>query len=76
MGGEQAAGVLATVRRDGIERAGGQWSPEDEAEFKRPTVEMFDASPIPSMPPQGCGTTGSSIRANRATSWPCHCAPA
>jgi 3-methylcrotonyl-CoA carboxylase beta subunit len=41
MGGEQAAGVLATVRRDGIERAGGQWSPEDEAEFKRPTLEMF-----------------------------------
>jgi len=41
MGGEQAAGVLATVKRDGIERAGGQWSPEDEAEFKRPTLEMF-----------------------------------
>lgn len=41
MGGEQAAGVLATVRRDGIERAGGHWSAEDEAEFKRPTLEMF-----------------------------------
>jgi 3-methylcrotonyl-CoA carboxylase beta subunit len=41
MGGEQAAGVLATVRRDGIERAGGQWSHEEEAEFKRPTIEMF-----------------------------------
>jgi 3-methylcrotonyl-CoA carboxylase beta subunit len=41
MGGEQAAGVLATVRRDGIERQGGQWSAEDEAAFKRPTVEMF-----------------------------------
>jgi 3-methylcrotonyl-CoA carboxylase beta subunit len=41
MGGEQAAGVLATVRRDGIERGGGQWSAEDEAEFKRPTLEMF-----------------------------------
>ncbi|TCO72507.1 carboxyl transferase domain-containing protein [Rhodovulum euryhalinum] len=41
MGGEQAAGVLATVRRDAIERAGGTWSPEDEAEFKRPTIEMF-----------------------------------
>ncbi|MEQ3642402.1 MAG: carboxyl transferase domain-containing protein [Paracoccus sp. (in: a-proteobacteria)] len=47
MGGEQAAGVLATVRRDGIERAGGQWSPEDEAEFKRPTVEMFDRQSHP-----------------------------
>ncbi|MDO5646441.1 carboxyl transferase domain-containing protein [Paracoccus sp. (in: a-proteobacteria)] len=42
MGGEQAAGVLATVKRDGIERKGGTWSAEDEAEFKRPTIEMFD----------------------------------
>jgi 3-methylcrotonyl-CoA carboxylase beta subunit len=41
MGGEQAAGVLATVRREGIERAGGTWSAEDEAAFKRPTIEMF-----------------------------------
>ena len=42
MGGEQAAGVLATVKRDGIERQGGTWSPEEEAEFKRPTLEMFE----------------------------------
>jgi len=41
MGGEQAAGVLATVRREGIERRGGTWSAEEEAEFKRPTLEMF-----------------------------------
>jgi 3-methylcrotonyl-CoA carboxylase beta subunit len=41
MGGEQAAGVLATVRREGIERRGGTWSPEEEAAFKRPTLEMF-----------------------------------
>ncbi|MGD9863947.1 MAG: carboxyl transferase domain-containing protein [Pseudodonghicola sp.] len=41
MGGEQAAGVLATVRREGIERKGGSWSAEEEAEFKRPTLEMF-----------------------------------
>ncbi len=47
MGGEQAAGVLATVRRDGIERAGGTWSPEDEAEFKRPTIEMFERQSHP-----------------------------
>ncbi|MFP1643372.1 carboxyl transferase domain-containing protein [Pontitalea aquivivens] len=47
MGGEQAAGVLATVRRDGIERKGGTWSPEDEAEFKRPTIEMFDRQSHP-----------------------------
>ena len=47
MGGEQAAGVLATVKRDGIERAGGTWSPEEEAEFKRPTIEMFEEQSHP-----------------------------
>jgi len=41
MGGEQAAGVLATVKRDAIERRGESWSAEQEAEFKRPTIEMF-----------------------------------
>ncbi len=41
MGGEQAAGVLASVRREAIERQGGSWSAEEEAEFKRPTEEMF-----------------------------------
>jgi 3-methylcrotonyl-CoA carboxylase beta subunit len=41
MGGAQAAGVLATVKRDAMERAGQEWSAEEEAEFKRPTVEMF-----------------------------------
>jgi 3-methylcrotonyl-CoA carboxylase beta subunit len=47
MGGEQAAGVLATVKREGIERAGGSWSAAEEAEFKRPTIEMFDRQSHP-----------------------------
>ncbi len=47
MGGEQAAGVLATVRREGIERKGGHWSAEEEAEFKRPTLEMFERQSQP-----------------------------
>ncbi|PWV99034.1 3-methylcrotonyl-CoA carboxylase beta subunit [Hoeflea marina] len=47
MGGEQAAGVLATVRRDAIERKGGEWSAADEAEFKRPTIEMFERQSHP-----------------------------
>lgn len=47
MGGEQAAGVLATVRREGIERKGGQWSAEEEAEFKRPTLELFERQSHP-----------------------------
>ncbi|CAN7163286.1 carboxyl transferase domain-containing protein [Brucella pseudogrignonensis] len=47
MGGEQAAGVLATVKREGIERTGGTWSAEEEAEFKRPTLEMFERQSHP-----------------------------
>ncbi|MCO8145479.1 methylcrotonoyl-CoA carboxylase [Rhodovulum tesquicola] len=47
MGGEQAAGVLATVRRDAIERSGATWSPEEEVEFKRPTIEMFERQSHP-----------------------------
>ena len=41
MGGEQAAGVLATVKRDIIERKGGEWSADEEAAFKQPTLDMF-----------------------------------
>jgi 3-methylcrotonyl-CoA carboxylase beta subunit len=47
MGGEQAAGVLATVRRDAIERKGGQWTAEEEAAIKQPTVEMFERQSHP-----------------------------
>ncbi len=42
MGGEQAASVLATVRRDGIEAGGGQWSREDEEAFKAPIREQYE----------------------------------
>jgi 3-methylcrotonyl-CoA carboxylase beta subunit len=41
MGGEQAASVLATVRRDGIEAKGGTWSKEEEAKFKQPLLDQF-----------------------------------
>ncbi|RYX93152.1 MAG: methylcrotonoyl-CoA carboxylase [Comamonadaceae bacterium] len=41
MGAEQAAGVLATVKRDGIEARGGTWSAEEEAAFKQPTLDQF-----------------------------------
>ena len=47
MGGEQAAGVLATVRRDAIERKGGDWSAEDEAAFKKPTIDLFETQSHP-----------------------------
>ncbi len=42
MGGEQAASVLATVRRDGIEAKGGTWSAEDEAAFRAPIREQYE----------------------------------
>lgn len=42
MGGEQAAGVLATVRRDGLARKGEAWSAEDEKAFKAPIIAQYD----------------------------------
>jgi 3-methylcrotonyl-CoA carboxylase beta subunit len=42
MGGPQAASVLATVRRDGIEGKGGKWSAEEEEKFKRPILEQYE----------------------------------
>ncbi|MEP4423144.1 MAG: carboxyl transferase domain-containing protein, partial [Nitratireductor sp.] len=42
MGGEQAATVLSMVKREGIERKGGEWSDEDEAEFKKPILEKYE----------------------------------
>ncbi|HHL4081365.1 MULTISPECIES: carboxyl transferase domain-containing protein [unclassified Burkholderia] len=42
MGGEQAASVLATVRRDGIEAKGGSWSPEEEDAFKQPIRDQYE----------------------------------
>ena len=42
MGGEQAASVLATVKRENIEASGGKWSEIDEEEFKQPLREQFE----------------------------------
>jgi 3-methylcrotonyl-CoA carboxylase beta subunit len=42
MGGEQAASVLATVRRDNIEARGGAWSKQEEDAFKQPIREQYD----------------------------------
>ena len=47
MGGEQAAGVLATVKRDALERQGETWSTADEAAFKQPTIDMFEEQSHP-----------------------------
>ncbi|MDI9331327.1 MAG: carboxyl transferase domain-containing protein [Alphaproteobacteria bacterium] len=42
MGGEQAASVLATVRRDGIEAKGGAWSADEEESFKSPIRRQYE----------------------------------
>ena len=42
MGGEQAATVLATVRRDAIEAKGGAWSAADEEAFRAPIREQYE----------------------------------
>lgn len=47
MGGEQAASVLATVKRDNIEGDGGEWSPEDEETFKAPIRARYEAEGHP-----------------------------
>ena len=47
MGGEQAANVLATVRRDAIEGKGGTWSSDEEAAFKAPIREQYETQGNP-----------------------------
>jgi acetyl-CoA carboxylase carboxyltransferase component len=42
MGGEQAANVLATVKRDQIAREGAEWSAEEEAAFKQPILDKYE----------------------------------
>ena len=47
MGGEQAASVLATVRRDGIETKGGTWSAQEEDAFKAPIKAQYEVQGHP-----------------------------
>lgn len=47
MGGPQAAMTLSTVRRNQIERSGGEWSAEEQEQFEAPIREKFDAESHP-----------------------------
>ena len=47
MGGEQAASVLATLRRDGLEAEGKTWPPEEEEAFKAPIRERYETEGSP-----------------------------
>ena len=42
MGGEQAAGVLAQVTRDGKAKRGEDWSQQEEADFKQPLIDQYE----------------------------------
>jgi 3-methylcrotonyl-CoA carboxylase beta subunit len=42
MGGEQAASVLATIKRDNLEADGKSWSADEEAEFKAPIRRTYE----------------------------------
>ncbi|NXC23034.1 MCCB carboxylase, partial [Corythaeola cristata] len=42
MGGEQAASVLSTLKRDQIEQKGAEWSAQQEDEFKQPIREQYE----------------------------------
>jgi 3-methylcrotonyl-CoA carboxylase beta subunit len=47
MGGEQAASVLATIKRDGMELRGEKWSAEEEAAFKAPVRQSYETEGSP-----------------------------
>jgi 3-methylcrotonyl-CoA carboxylase beta subunit len=47
MGGEQAAGVLASVKRAGVERSGRTWAAKDEAAFRQGVVGQFETQGHP-----------------------------
>ena len=47
MGGEQAANVLATIKRDNNSKKGIEWPKKEEEEFKAPIMEMFKTQSEP-----------------------------
>jgi 3-methylcrotonyl-CoA carboxylase beta subunit len=47
MGGEQAAGVLAQVKRDSLAKRGIDWSDEEEQALKKPIIEQFEEQAHP-----------------------------
>ncbi|MDN3637643.1 carboxyl transferase domain-containing protein [Simiduia curdlanivorans] len=47
MGGEQAAGVLAQIKKDQMEKTGDSWTAEEEAAFKQPVIDTYEAQGHP-----------------------------
>ncbi len=78
MGGEQAASVLATVRRDQLEARGEDWpaEPRRRRSSSRSATSTSTRAARTTRPP-GCGTTGSSTRSTPGgcSAWPCRPRP-
>ncbi len=67
MGGEQAAGVLTTVKRDQLQRQGRELSAADEDTIRAPILEKYEREGSRTTRPRGCGTMGFWTRPRRAT---------
>ena len=77
MGGEQAASVLATVKRDGIEaQAAGRGAPTRRPHSSSPSSTSSSTRRTRTTPARGCGTTASSTPPTRAACWRWRSAPA
>jgi 3-methylcrotonyl-CoA carboxylase beta subunit len=68
MGGEQAAGVLATVKRDGMEAAARPGAPRRKRPSRRRSASSTRRRATPTTPAPACGTTASSTRPTPAAS--------
>ena len=77
MGGEQAASVLATVRRDGIEARGEEWSTRTRRRSRRRSATSTSTRARRTTPPPGSGTTASSTPSTPGASsaWGCRGRP-
>ncbi len=71
MGGEQAASVLATVRRDSIEASGKKWSQTTKRNSSARSASSTKPRAIPITPRPGSGTTASSRPPKPAVCWRC-----
>ena len=69
MGGEQAASVLATVKRDGMEARGESWSARTKTRSGRQSVRATKKRAIPISRRRACGTTASLRRPTPAGWW-------
>ena len=73
MGGEQAALVLSSVRKDGVEARGEHWPDKEKTDFEDSIREQYESRAVPITPARGCGTMGLSIPSTHALCSRWHC---